>query len=138
MAMINPETVSESFIAWLESQNVATFKVDLYLSQVPDDAPDDCYWVITSGGSPIQKLRTGEKVKQYFVSVYYRSTKAKHIEKNMFKLEELLNKPNCLQLEGFETIEVEADQFPSDIDFDSEDRRVGLLQANIKIYKKEQ
>lgn len=136
--MINPETVSESFIAWLESQNIATFKVDLFLSQVPDTAPDICYWVITSGGSPIQKLRTGEKVKQYFVSVYYRSTKARDIEKNMFKLEELLNKPNCLQLDGFETIEVEADQFPSDIDFDSEDRRVGLLQANIKIYKKEQ
>lgn len=136
--MINPETVSETFIAWLESQNIATFNVDLFLSQVPDTAPSACYWVLTSGGAPIQKLSTGEKVKQYFVSVYYRSTKAENIEKNMFKLEELLNTPGCFDLPPFTVTEVEANQFPSDVDFDSEDRRVGFLQANIKIYKKEQ
>lgn len=136
--MNNPETISESFIHWLESQGVATFNSDLYLSQVPDSAPDECYWVITSGGAPIQKLRTGEKVKQYFISLYYRSTKAEDVEKNMFKLEELLNQKGCLQLNGFETIEVEANQFPSDSDLDNEERRIGMLQANIKIYKKGQ
>lgn len=138
MAMINPETVSESFIAWLESQGIAEFNSDLYLSQVPNEAPDRCYWIITNGGSPIQKLRTGEKIKQYFVSIYMRSTKAEDIEKTMFSLEQLLNKPQCLQLQGFETIEVEAHQFASDVDFDNEERRIGMLQANIKIYKKEQ
>lgn len=138
MAMINPETVSESFVAWLESQNIATFNTDLYLNQVPDEAPDRCFWVLTSGGAPIQKLRTGEQVQEYYCSVYMRSTKGKEIEKELFKLAQLLNQPSCLQLEGFETIEVEASQFPTQTDFDSEDRRVGMLQANINIYKKEQ
>jgi len=138
MAMINPETVSESFVAWLETQNIGVFNTDLYLNQVPDEAPDRCFWVLTSGGAPLQKNRTGEKIQQYFCSVYFRSNKGKEVEKELFKLEQLLNQSGCLQLDGFETIEVEANQYPSDTDFDSEDRRVGMLQANIKIYKKEQ
>lgn len=131
------DTVSESFIQYLEGQGIATFGTDLYLGQVPDDAADTCYWVITSGGTPIQKLRSGEKVKQYFISIYYRSTKTKDVEKKLFELEELLNCTNCVELEGFEVLEVEANQFPTDVDFDNEERRVGFIQANIKTYKKE-
>jgi hypothetical protein len=134
--MNNPETISESFIKFLEEEGIATFNTDLYLSQVPDDAPDATYWVLTSGGNTIQKLRTGEKVKQYFVSTFYRSTKAKDVERNLFRLEELLNCLTCVQFEGFEVLEVEATQFPSDTDLDNEDRRVGLLQTNIRVYKR--
>lgn len=131
-------TVSESFIAWLETTSLdATFGTNLYLGQVPDDAPDTCFWVITSGGNPISKNRTGEKVKQYFISVYYRSTSTKAVERKLFELEELLNCANCVELENFETLEIEASQFPTDTDFDNEERRVGFVQANIKIYKKE-
>jgi hypothetical protein len=135
--MNNPETVSEAFIKFLEDQAIATFGTNLFLSQVPLTAPDTCYWVLTNGGAIIQRLSTGEKVKQYFVSVYHRSPKAKNLERDLFSLEELLNCVNCVQLEGFEVLEIEATQFPSDDDLDNEDRRVGLLQANIKIYKKE-
>lgn len=133
--MNNPETVSESFIKWLEDENIGTFGTDIYLSQVPLDAPNTCYWVLTNGGSPISKNRTGEKIKQYFVSVYYRSTKSKDVERNLFTLEGLINAPGCLQLEGFEVIEIESSQFPSDTDIDNEQLRVGLLQATIQIYK---
>ena len=135
--MNNPETVSESFIKWLEDENIGTFGTDIYLSQVPEEAPDTCYWVITNGGSPISKNRTGERVKQYFTSIYYRSTKAKTVERNLFALENLINAPGCLQLEGFEVIEFEASQFPQDDDIDNEQLRVGLLQVNIQIYKKD-
>jgi hypothetical protein len=136
--MIDVETVSEAFIKWLEDNAIGEFNTDLYLNEASDDAPDICYWVLTNGGTPIQKLVTGEQVKQYFVLVNRRHIKGKELERDMFKLENLLNTPNCLTLEGFEVQEVEANQFPSDADFDREDRRVGLLQANIKIYKKEQ
>lgn len=128
-------TISEAFIGFLESENIAVFEQDLYLNQVPDSAPDATYWIITSGGSPIQNLRSGEIVKQYFISVYYRSTKNKDVERNLFDLEELLNCAKCVQLEGFEVIAISAIQFPSDEDIDNEDRRVGLLQANIQVYK---
>lgn len=131
------DTVSEAFIEYLQNEGVATFNTDLFIGRVPSNAPDTAYWVITSGGSPIQKLRTGEKVKQYFISVYYRSRSGRDIEKNLFSLEEKLNSPDCVNLTGFEVIEVECQQFPTDTDIDNEERRIGFLQANIKIYKKE-
>ncbi len=133
--MNNPETVSESFIKYLEDQSIATFGTDLYANQVPDDAPDVCYWVITSGGSTIQTLGTGERVKQYFVSVYYRSNSGRDVEKKLFTLEELLNCSDCVELEGFEILNMQASQYPSDIDLDNEERRLGLLQATVQLYK---
>ena len=130
------ETVSESYINFLESQGIASFGTDLFLNQAPYESENALYWVITSGGNVIQKLKTGEKVKQYFVSTYYRSTIGKDVERNLFKLEELLNDSNCVELDGFELVEIEATQFASDSDLDNEERRVGFVQASIQIYQK--
>ena len=129
------ETVSESFIAFLENEGIGTFNTNLFLNQVPDDAPDNCWYIITAGGSPIQKLATGEKVKQYVISVYCRSTTGINVERDLFDLEETLNCANCIILEGFEIIEIEATQFPSDEDLDNEERRIGFLQVNVRLYK---
>src|SRR6266699_6883176 len=118
MAMVNPETVSESFILWLENQNVATFNDDLYLNQVPDSAQDKCFWVITSGGGTVQKLKTGERMQQYFISLYYRSSSGRDVERTLSAVAELVDTPTCFQLEGFETIEADATQYPSDNDVD--------------------
>ena len=134
---MNVDTISESFCEFLENEGVAVRNTDLFLNQVPEDAPDATYWVTSSGGNPIMKLRTGEKVKQYFVDIYYRSTSGKDVEKNLFALEELLNCTACVSLTGFEVIEIEAQTFSQDADMDNEERRIGFLQANIKIYKKE-
>ncbi len=133
----NIETVSEAFVEYLEGQNYGTFGTDLFISQVPSNAPDSTLWVITSGGSPIQRLATGEMLKQYFISVFYRSNSAQDVEKKMFALEELLNCTQCVELTGFEVQDITAQNFGSDEDIDNEERRVGMLQANIKIYKKE-
>lgn len=130
------ETVTEAFAKFLEDNSVATFGTDLFIGNVPTQ-PDTLYYLITAGGSPVSKLTTGERVKQYFISVYYRSLSGKDIERKLFALEELINTPGCVQLEGFNTHEVEATQFPSDEDNDNEERRIGMLQVNIKIYKKD-
>lgn len=131
------DTISEAFTEFLEQEGYGVRGETLYLNKVPLDAPDTAYWVKTAGGSVIQKLPTGEKVKQYFVSVYLRSTSAAYVEKNLFSLEELLNCQRCVSLTGFEVQEIECQSFGQDDDIDSPERQVGFLQANIKIYKKE-
>ena len=133
--MIDPVTVSESFIAWLEGQGIGTFGEDIFLNQVPQDAPDDCWRVITSGGAPVLKLKSGESVKQYFVSIYYRALLGKNAERKLFELEEKLNCANCVVLTGFDILEIEATQYPSDVDLENEERRVGFLQATVRLYK---
>jgi hypothetical protein len=132
----NPVTIAETFMNWLPSQINATQGTDLFYMQVPGNAPPACWWVISSGGSPVQKLPTGETIRQYFLMVYYRSNKGADVERQLSILEESLNTSDCLQLQGYEIVSVEASQFPADNDLDSEDRRVGMLQATIEVYKK--
>lgn len=129
------QTVSEAFVAYLENEGVGVFGVDLFLNQVPENAPDDCWWVITGGGQPTQKLATGGRVKQYIVSVYHRAIKNKNVERELFELEETLNCASCVSLEGFDVIEISANQFPSDDDLDGEERRIGFLQVTVSLYK---
>ena len=133
----NPQTITESFINWLESEGVATFGQDLYLRRVPDSqkTPSSLYWIIPSGGFPLGRNKTGEMIKQYSFLINYRSTRAKDVERKLFKLEELLSCQSCIVLEGFQVLEVEVNVFPADGDIDDEDREVGLLQLNIKTYK---
>ena len=131
------KTVSQSFIHFLEGQLNIVFGADLFLNQVPETAPDEAWWIITNGGNRIQKLPSGEQVKQYSILVNQRNRSGKTLEESMFALEELLNCSSCVKLEGFEVYDIEATQFPSDSDLDDESRRVGMLSANIKIYKKE-
>ena len=133
----NPQTITESFINWLESEGVATFGQDLYLRRVPDSqkTPSSLYWIIPSGGFPLGRNKTGEMIKQYTFAINYRSTKAKDVEHKLYELEELLNCQSCIALEGYQVLGVEVSVFPDDGDVDDEDREVGLLQVNIKTYK---
>lgn len=130
-------TIAESFIAYLESQDIATFGQDLFLRRVPDSSTTGAsvYWVIPNGGFPLGRNQTGEMIKQYSFLIYYRSNKAQLVEQKLFELEETLNMPNSVQLEGFEVIETEVNQFATDEDEDLEGREVGLIQVNIKTYK---
>lgn len=134
---MNVETISEAFVEYLENEGVGTFGQNIFISQVPDSAPDQTFWTVTSGGTPIAKMRTGEQMKQYFILLYYRSPSAKDVERTLFRLEEKLNCASCVELTGFEVYDIECSQFPVDNDIDDESRKVGFLQANIKIYKKE-
>lgn len=131
------QTVAEAFVGFMENEGLGTFGDTIFLTQVPDSAPDSVYWIITAGGNPISKNSSGESVRQYFLSVYYRSTSGKDVERSMYHLENLLNCTNCVQLEGYDVLEISSTLFPQDRDLDSIERRVGFLQANIKIYKKE-
>lgn len=129
------QTVSEAFVEWLQDNGYGVFGQNLFLGQVPQDAPDAVFWVITSGGSPIQKLPSGGAVKQYFISLYYRDDREVNIERTLFAIEELLNCSSCINLTGLQVYDVQSSQFPTDQDIDKEERRIGFLQANIKIYK---
>lgn len=132
-------TITQSFVDFLENQGVAIFGQDLFVRRVPNSksTPDALYWIIPAGGFPIARMRTGEMIKRYSFNIFYRSTKAQDVEEKLFALEELLNCQRCVELEGFEVLEIEVSQLPSDNDQDGEDRETGLIQVNINTYKKE-
>lgn len=133
--MIDTQTVGEAFIKFLEDNNIGTFNTDLYLGQLPLDAQDEAWLVIVSGGGPELVTADGGMMKVYTFNIYRRSLAGKEIERSLFSLEEKLNCSTCVNLDGFETIYSRATQFAQDIDLENEDRRIGLLQAQVRLYK---
>ena len=133
--MIDTQTVGEAFVKFLEDQGVATFGQDLFLGELPLQAPDDAWLVLVSGGNPELVTADGGMLKLYTFNIYRRSLAGKEIERELFSLEEKLNCSTCVNLEGFETIYSRATQFAQDIDLSNEKRRIGMLQAQVRLYK---
>lgn len=129
--------IVEAFAEYLQTLGIATLGQDLLIGRAPSstERSDNEWWLISNGGSPIKKNKTGESMKNYQFEIYYRNRDYKTVDDEMLHLEELLNCDGCTQLTGFDTVDIEATVFPTDDDLDSEDRKVGLLQANITIYK---
>lgn len=133
--MIDTQTVGEAFIKWLEDNNIGTFNQDLFLGSLPLKAPDEAWLVVVAGGNPELVTADGGMIKVYTFNVYRRSLAGKEIERKLFSLEEDLNRAECVNLVGFETIYSRATQFAQDIDLENENRRIGLVQAQIRLFK---
>jgi len=130
-------TVAASFATYLQSLGIGTLGQDLWIGEAPssNEVPDKLWWIVPSGGAPVRKNKTGELTKAYIFQVYSRNRNYRELEQAMFQLEEDLNCDGCTQLDGFDTVDIEATTFPIDNDLDGEDRKVGLLQATLTIYK---
>lgn len=130
-------TLIASFATYLASVTGSVLGQDLFIGNAPSSnkVPDSIWWIMDNGGSPIKKNSTGESMKRYQVQVFYRNRDYQIVKDKMFALEETLNCDGCTQLAGFDTLDIEALTFPIDNDLDVEDRKVGLLQANLTTYK---
>lgn len=133
--MIDTQTVGEAFIKFLEDNSVGTFGTDLFLGQLSIDAPDECWLVVVAGGNPELVTADGGMIKVYTFNVYRRSLAGKEVERQLFSLEEKLNCTTCVNLEGFETIYSRATNFAQDVDLENTNRRIGLLQAQVRLFK---
>ncbi len=133
--MISTQTVGEAFVKFLEDKGRGIFGEDLFLGELPIDAPDNAWLVVVSGGNPDLVTADGSMIKLYTFNIYRRSLAGKEIERELFRLEEDLNCTTCVNLQGFETIYSRATQFAQDIDLENENRRIGLLQAQVRLFK---
>lgn len=133
--MIDTKTVGEAFVKFLESTIPAQRGVNLYLGELPKDAPDESWLVLVTGGNPDLVTADGGMIKVYTFNIFRRSLAGKDIERDLFSLEESLNCSTCVNLEGFETIYSRATQFSQDIDLENADRRIGVLQAQVRLFK---
>lgn len=136
--MTNPQTVSESFIKWMESKGFGEFEKDIFLNQIPeadeDDEPiDNAYWIVTAGGDVITRNVTHEQVQQFQVQVNYRNKSGEAVEHNMFALNQQVNAREEKVFEGFDLHSIEA-SMPEDNDEDVENRPTATFVVAIEIY----
>jgi len=136
--MMDIQTVGEAFVKFLEDKNIGTFGEDLFLGELPEEAPGNAWLVVVGGGNPEVVTLDGSMIKLYTLNIYHRALAGKEVERQLFSLEEDLNCPSCVNLEGFETIYSRATNFAQDTDLENENRRIGLLQAQIRLFKNTQ
>ncbi len=129
------KTVGEAFLKFLQEKGIGTRGVDLFLGELDLTAPDEAWLVVVGGGNPDTVTLDGSMIKLYTFNIFRRSLAGKEIERSLFSLEEQLNCANCIDLEGFEVIYSRATSFAQDLDFEKENRRIGLLQAQIRLFK---
>lgn len=130
-------TITSSLASYLQTLGIATLGQDLIIGRAPSvkETQDDIWWILSSGGGIVQKNQTGEARKSYTALIYRRGRNYREIDDELQQLEEDLNCDGCTQLDGFETIDIEATTFPTDDDLDSADRKVGLIQVTVTTYK---
>lgn len=130
-------TLAQAFVKFLENQGCGVFGQNIYLYRVPNSkkTETEIYWIIPSGGTPVSRNRTGETIKAYQMLVYFRSNSAKTVDETLNHLEEILNCSACVELPDFELVDIQATQFPTDQDLDSENRMVGMIQVQLQVYK---
>lgn len=129
------KTVGEAFVKLLEDKGLGEFGKNVFLGEIPLSAGDEAWLVVVSGGNPELVTADGGMMKLYTISLYCRSLSGKKIERELFSLEEDLNTPSCLGLQGFEVIHARTTQFAQDVDLEKEGRRMGVLQTQIRLYK---
>jgi hypothetical protein len=129
--------IAEAFADYLVNLGKGTLGQNIFIGQAPSSnrVSDSIWWIVGNGGSSLQKNSTGESLKNYQLSVYYRNRDYKTVYDTLSDLEESINCDGCAQLDSFDTIDIEASTFPVDNDLDNEDRKVGLLQVNLTTYK---
>jgi hypothetical protein len=129
-------TINKAFAAYLESETGAVLKETLFIGNAPSSnkAVDAIYWFTSSGGSPVRNA-TKESLKTYAISLYYRDRNYGLVDTTLSALEKLLNCASCVQLVGYDTMEIQAAVLSIDNDLDAEDRKVGLLQVTIVVYE---
>lgn len=130
-------TIVDSFADYLENLGIATLGQDLFIGEAPSSKQvlDSIWWLIETGGNNQLDLSTGEKIKLHNISIYHRGTNYQTVKENLHDAEELISADGCTQLSGYETLDIQLSSYPVDNDIDSEDRKVGLLQINLKTYK---
>ena len=131
-------TFSNSFIKFMEKQGFGVFGQSLFYNRVPSSlkTDTDLFWIIPSGGRPVQKNVSSEQIKAYNVLIYYRSMHAKKVDEVLYNVEKLFNCLGCVDLEGFETISISANQYATSIDLDAENRNYGFVSVEIQVYSK--
>lgn len=118
----------------MEDNGYGVFGTDLFIGGMPLEYKGAGYWIVGSGGRVLSKLKTTGKFKGYMIEVFYRNVNQETVIDTIYNLEEFFNDSSCIEIGDFDTVELEADVLPSDLDIDGEERAMAYLQVILTIY----
>lgn len=127
--------ITKSFVEYLEANSMGVFGTDLFIGGAPLGAQEKIKYVVPSGGVPTLKAHTGEKKKNYLITVYFRNKHQQELYDEMQAFEEFINRADCPTLTGFNVIEIEATSLPTDGDGDAQEVTIGAVEVTITTYQ---
>lgn len=127
--------IAKAFVEYMEDLGLGAFGTDIFIGAAPLDGPDPCWWILTAGGASEPQADTGERLKSYTLSIFYRNTDQEDVYDQIQEFEEEINSKHCTQLDGYETVDMTATSFPTDQDIDNEERTVALIQVALRVYQ---
>jgi len=129
--------IAEDFAKYLESIGIATLGHDLFISNAPSSNKtlDSIWWIVYNGGSSILDTSSGESLKRYQLQLFYRDRDHESVYNKIMEVDELINCSRCVQLTNYDSVDISTVTYPIDNDLDLEDRKVGLIQVSLTIYK---
>lgn len=127
--------ITEATARYLENLNYATIGTDLYIGQLPVDAPDEAYVVSSSSIDILFSNPTGEKRKRYQIELQYRTYDDQSCHDKIEKIETELNRKKCIDYYkqyGYDILDIQAISQP--IDYDFENRSIGTIIITLEVY----
>lgn len=122
----------EDFVQLIENEGFWELGRDCFIGGVEPDKPEDCWWVLSAGGRAGNRSVTGERKKEYILTVFYRDRNQRVVYNEINRFEELVNGLECPEL-GSVPVSIEVTAFPVDNDRDFEDRSIASVQVTIQV-----
>lgn len=126
-------TIGKEFSEFLCKLLNLEFGKDFFYMRVPDEV-GPVYWMTLIGSYVNRDLKTKQKIKEYQFVLNYRDVKAQNVDEEIFRIETILNRLTCAELDNFELYELSTSNLGSYEDADVEGRFKGTIQISVKIH----
>lgn len=123
--------ITKAFATFLQNDlNLGTLLVNIFVGGFPSNAPFRAFKIVSGGGSPEVSHITGEKRKNYVITLTMRGDQ-EDVYNTLQQLEEDINSSGCTEMSGYDIIYLQATLFPTDDDLDAENRSLGTMTVEI-------
>lgn len=120
---------------WLQTNSYATVGADLYIDQLPNDAPDNAFWLINGGGAPRSFNATKERTDSYLLTLFYRNKSPKQVIETLEAIADAWNTSRHIDLDPLD-VRWSTSSLPDDQGKDANGRAQGSITLTLTIYRR--
>lgn len=127
--------IPELIAQWLQENGYATRGVDLFIDQLPNEAPDNTFWLINGGGQPESFNATKERTDTYILTLFYRNKTPKLVIETLEAIANDWNTTRHIELDSLD-VRWSTSSLPDDQGRDANNRAQGTLTLTLTIYRR--
>lgn len=120
---------------WFEANGYATVGTDFFIDQLPNEAPDNTFWLINGGGSALSFNATKERTDSYTLTLLYRNKSPKNVIETLERIADDWNTTRHIDLDPLD-VRWSTSSLPDDQGRDANGRSQGSITLNLIIYRR--